>query len=163
MASKEKKLISLQKDILSMIKLLSNHYGQNSLSTLVEILVRERAVELGYWNNDSYRRDGTDVVEIDFKKESVDISYFEEKFTNMYNQLAHSLKIINELEKGNYVLLDLQNNLLTYLKPEEGLNFVSTDISLDIKNKGNRHPFMEDSLKNYSERIKRRQINKANQ
>lgn len=66
--------------------------------------------------------------------------------------------IVNENNEYAYTERDMINALLHYLKPENETRFASTDSKLSLSNRENIHSFLQCSINNYGERIRREQI-----
>lgn len=86
---------------------------------------------------------------------------FSEDMSQVKRELKIMKSILNSLNEYEYTARDLLNAIMIYLRPEENASFASTDTKLSLVNKSNLHSFLEESIKNYQERIRREQINNA--
>ena len=86
----------------------------------------------------------------------------QKELTDDLSQLKRELRtirtILNGLDQYGYITRDALNAILQYLKPEDSIEFGSTDTKMSLTNKKNVHSFLEKSADLYAERIRREQI-----
>lgn len=132
-----------------------------SESTFVSELVRNYAIDCNKLEGvKNYALEEAMLVPTYSKK--INSANLADEIAKLRNDVRLIKSIVNDNNEYLYTERDMLNALLVYLKPESETAFASTDSKLSLSNRQNIHSFLDSSIKNYEERIRREQIAAAN-